>query len=168
MGRRSTTLLICYHAIARASTTMSNTCGRGGNDAGVRVTVGVGVRVRRARIRASIIGSHGCSGGGAGLSPEAAGLEPAGALVSRLDLVFDHATDAKGTNGGPDAAFAAQDPVVERFTRWRLEQPHEVGRRHRRYQHHARPGHLLVHQEPPDPRWQEPQRIQLPQSVAHF
>lgn len=113
--------------------------------------------------------SRSSSSDGTRLPPEAPRLEPARALIGRLDLVFDHAPDAEGAHGGPDAPLAPQDPVVEGVARGRLEQADEVFRRDGRDEHHAGAVvDLLVDEEAADARRQEAQRVELAQAVAHL
>lgn len=75
------------------------------------------------------------------------GLQAARALVCALNLVLDRAPNGQRAYGGPHAALAAQDPIVQGFASGRLEQANEVPRRHLGHQGHARCRYFLVNQK---------------------
>lgn len=114
-------------------------------------------------MRSSIILRRG--GRHAALPAQTPGLELPHDLIRPVQLVLDGAPDAQRGDGGPDAPLAAQDPVVDRLARGRLEQPHKVARRHLGHERHGRGGDLLVDEEAADARGQQAQGVELAQPM---
>lgn len=82
--------------------------------------------------------------------------------------MLDGAAYPQGRNRGPHAALAAQDPVVERLPRRRLEEADKVPGRDLGHQRHRGRRHLLVDEEAADARRQDLQGVELAQAVPHL